>query len=340
MTSTRHYVHTVDFARGIAAIGVMVYHLLYGEQIAAYERLAYYCVYAFFVISGFSLYITYRDRLATVADLRRYVVKRFMRIAPLFYLACLLQIALIGWPGRPWSTIPLNLSLAFGFANPGANSMIMGGWSIGIEMVFYLVLPFVIIGLDGSLKALAALTVASIVVMVGFTNSVLAGHATMEGVWSLYTQPLAFFGYFAFGCLVGEIYLRFHHELKGRRVFGIVIVLGLMPFALIQVAAPTDLLKGGVGLMLMGSTMLVVMGSAFVREPQGWTLYLARWLGRLSYSVYLLHPIVYLGLVSPMLSNSTARISATIAVTVALSVLVHQFIEQRFRIGSGLPAAT
>lgn len=340
MTSIRHYVHSVDFARGIAAVGVMVYHLLYGEGIAAYERVAYYCVYAFFVISGFSLYITYRDRLATATDLRRYAVKRFMRIAPLFYLACLLQVALIGWPGRAWSIIPLNLSLAFGFANPGANSMIMGGWSIGIEMVFYLILPFVIIGLGGSLKALAALTLMSIAVMVGFTNSVLTGHATMEGVWPAYTQPLAFFGYFAFGCLIGEMYLTFHRELKGRRVFGILIILGLTPFLWIQVDAPTDMLKGWIGLTLMGSTMLVVMATAFVREPQGLTLYLARWLGRLSYSVYLLHPIVYLGFVSPMLTDSTARISATIVITVALSVLVYQFVEQRFRIGSRLPAST
>lgn len=272
----------------------MIYHLLYGEQVAAYERVAYYFVYAFFVISGFSLYISYRDKLGSVDGIRTYALKRFLRIAPLFYFACALQTLLLYWPG--WSILPLNLTLTFGFANPGSTSMIMGGWSIGIEMVFYVLLPFIVILTRGRLLLLGALTLGSIWLMVVFLNTVLAGYPTMEGVWPAYTQPVAFFGYFAFGCLVGEVYLRNHAVLKGRAFWPFILLLALVPLFVVHVETLTELLKGWTGLLLMSTTMAAITAAAFCAEPKGHLLFAARWLGRLSYSIYLLHPIVYKGI--------------------------------------------
>lgn len=186
----------------------MTYHLLYYEQITDLDRVSYYFVYAFFIISGFSLYLTYRDRMSTLEQLRVYAVKRFRRIAPLFWFAVLIYVLLIGVPAKPWTIIAMNLALAFGFTNPGSTSMLTGGWSIGIEMVFYLCLPLLTLIGTGSLRRLTILSLISVVSMVAFVNATLAGHPTMREVWVDYTQPWAFFGYFAVGCLLGEIYLR------------------------------------------------------------------------------------------------------------------------------------
>src|SRR5215467_3600872 len=96
---TQTQVATIDAARGIFAIAVMVYHLLYFNGIAQVERIAYYAVYGFFVISGFALYITYCDRLATIHDLRAYFIKRFFRIAPLYFVVLIARLCVPPLPG-------------------------------------------------------------------------------------------------------------------------------------------------------------------------------------------------------------------------------------------------
>src|SRR3546814_12598933 len=47
----------------------------------------------FYIVSAFSLLIGYRDRLATRDDLRVYFLRRFFRIAPLFYVMMAIYLA-------------------------------------------------------------------------------------------------------------------------------------------------------------------------------------------------------------------------------------------------------
>nr|CAD6596220.1 acyltransferase [Rhizobium sp. TCK] len=326
----RIYVETVDIARGIAALGVMAYHLLYYEQIADLTRVSYYFVYAFFIISGFSLYVTYRDRLTTPDELREYAAKRFRRIAPLFWVAILLYVLLVDVPARPLTVIPLNMSLAFGLANPGGTSLLTGGWSIGIEMVFYLCLPLLALVCAGCLRRLTILSVISIVLMVAFVNATLAGHPSMRDVWVSYTQPLAFFGYFAVGCLLGEIYMR-RPDLKGRKQWFWLLALGLFWFTILPANTPNSLLVGWTGLQLMIATMITVTACVFLPEPGGLGKTVGKWLGRLSYATYLLHPILYVGIAQSSFTSSHTRILFTVLATILMGIAVHFWIEQRFR---------
>ncbi|CCF20858.1 putative Cellulose-binding, family II [Pseudorhizobium banfieldiae] len=318
----------------------MFYHLLYGEQIVAIERIAYYFVYAFFIISGFSLYITYVNRLINMSDVRAYAVKRFRRIAPLFYLACLLQMLLVDSPN--WKTVMLNMSLMFGFANPDSSSMVMGGWSIGIEMAFYVAFPVIVILTNRKLVLLSTVATASIILMAIFLNSTLSGQEQMTSeLWRAYTQPIAFWGYFAFGCLLGEAYLRYRQALKGHWLWFPMIGLSAVPFFFVQVDNDISLLTGWEGALLMSSTLLMISSVAFAKEPSGHTLWVAQWLGRLSYPIYLLHPIMYLGIVSPLVKdNPSLRIGLTVITTLAFSTLVHHIIERRLGGSARLPAST
>lgn len=326
----RIYVETVDIARGIAALGVMTYHLLYYEQIADLARVSYYFVYAFFIISGFSLYVTYRDRLATPDQVHTYAVKRFRRIAPLFWFSILLYVLLVDVPANALTVIPLNMSLAFGFGNPGSASLLTGGWSIGIEMVFYLCLPLLALVCARSLRRLTILSVISVVLMTAFVNTTLAGHPTMRDVWVAYTQPMAFFGYFAFGCLLGEVYLR-RSDLKGRKHWFWLLALGLFWFASLPAETSNGLLMGWTGFQLMIATMMTVAACVFLPEPNGLGKTVGTWLGRLSYSSYLLHPILYVGIAQSSFTSSYTRILFTVLATILMGIAVHFWIEQRFR---------
>ena len=92
------------------AFAVMGYHLTSYEGIGTASRIDFYAVYAFFVISGFSLYIAYRDRLATLVDVKSYLIRRFFRIPPLFYTAIVLELLIGEWQPDLAAKLLVNLT--------------------------------------------------------------------------------------------------------------------------------------------------------------------------------------------------------------------------------------
>lgn len=331
ITTERNHILTVDAARGVMALIVMAYHILEREAVVEVERAAYYAVYSFFVISGFSLHIAYRDKLATAAGIQSYLIKRFFRIAPLFYVALLLRLLLVPLPSNPLSSILVNLSLAFGFADAGALSLINGGWSIGIEMVFYVIFPVMMLVCANDIRRLAAVAFGGILLMVCFDNFILQGAQTMTStIWSQYTQPAAFFGYFAAGALFAEVLTRFPW-IKGQTVAIPIAAICLIPFLLIRVDAPVHLLVGAKGFILMMSSLIFVGAVAFVSEPRGKLREISVWLGVLSYPVYLLHPQAHQLLLRIGFGNQATRSIAVVVLTIALSLIVSKYLEMPAR---------
>jgi peptidoglycan/LPS O-acetylase OafA/YrhL len=107
------------------------------------------CVYLFFVVSAISLTLSWRARGET--NWRDYFIRRFFRVAPMFYTGVALYIALFGWGPRlyaPAGIGPGDVVLTLGFlhiwSTEALNSVVPGDWSIGAEAMFYLILPLVL----------------------------------------------------------------------------------------------------------------------------------------------------------------------------------------------------
>jgi peptidoglycan/LPS O-acetylase OafA/YrhL len=106
-------------------------------------------VHLFFVVSALSLARSWHLRGERgLGGLRHYFVRRFFRIAPMFYVGILLYLGLYGWGPRlyaPMGIRPIDVALTLGFLhiwNTNAlNSVVPGDWSIGVEAMFYLILP-------------------------------------------------------------------------------------------------------------------------------------------------------------------------------------------------------
>lgn len=140
----------LDPLRGILALCVAVYHLSgwfqlwpsgSGPNIAA-ARLGNYGVSAFFVLSGFLLVRTAPwDRLRK-EGVGRFWLRRFLRLAPLFYLACALNLAFgLGMGPEPsWRFALENLTLTFGAIHPN-HALVTGGWFVGLVALLYAVHP-------------------------------------------------------------------------------------------------------------------------------------------------------------------------------------------------------
>jgi peptidoglycan/LPS O-acetylase OafA/YrhL len=325
---SKDHVVTVDAARGALAIGVMFYHLLSFEHVASLSRVGLCGVYGFFVISGFAMTVAYRDRLATPEEVRDYFLHRWFRIWPLYALAVLLTLALgrnalpAGWLAKA----ALNLSLAFGFANPGDTALVAGGWSIGIEIVFYILFPALAAVTQWKWSA-AALAATVLVVLQGiFVNATLSTAPSFDTAWTAYTQPIAFAGYFAGGFAIGCLYL-IAPQLKGSLAALGIAVVGILVFAF-SPDDPMAILTGPRGALLSVATLATVAAIAFLPEPKGALRSVARVLGNLSYATYLLHVLVY-GVVQKLgIEGAPARIFATVIATLAIAALIHRYVER------------
>jgi|CXWL01.1.fsa_nt_gi peptidoglycan/LPS O-acetylase OafA/YrhL len=325
------YVLTLDLARGVLAASIMIFHGLSREALADIERIGYYGVYGFFVISGMSLYLTYRDRLGSRTQLRAYFVHRWFRIAPLFALALALRLVLVPLPPDAVVLTLLNATLLFGFVHPGATSLLTGGWSIGIEMVFYALFPVVVWTLGGRLRQLALLSLIACITMFVYANHVLRTSPVMTTTaWAIYTQPVAFFGYFTVGCLLGEGYLRPSWVARLRLYALPTCCLALLAFLVVRVTAPTHLLQGWTGIVLATATVALVAGAAFAPCPRGRLATAAHWLGVMSYPVYLLHPLVHTALLKAGIARGW-RLVLLVLVTLGLATLTSRYIESPAR---------
>lgn len=102
---------------------------------------------AFFMLSGWALYITYRDKnFSDLRNLKVFFVKRLLSILPLYYLISLLFVVFVGK-----ETVLQNIVL-FPIEALGLQSLIAGTfplthnggtWFISCILVCYLVFPFV-----------------------------------------------------------------------------------------------------------------------------------------------------------------------------------------------------
>jgi exopolysaccharide production protein ExoZ len=103
----------------------------------------------FFVVSALSLTLSWQAR--GEAGWRDYLIRRFFRIAPMFYAGVVLYLALYGWRPRlyaPNGIGPGDVALTLGFVHvwstQALNSVVPGDWSIGVEAMFYLILPLLL----------------------------------------------------------------------------------------------------------------------------------------------------------------------------------------------------
>jgi len=148
----------IDALRGVAILLVMLVHTAQSipdlprwfAKMTKYGQLG---VQLFFVLSAITLSISARQHADDPNRLKNYFLRRFFRIAPLYYVGILwywafysapLSLRAGTWVNAP-SYTPLNLLANFlfvhGFYPPAHNYIVPGGWSIGTEMAFYACFP-------------------------------------------------------------------------------------------------------------------------------------------------------------------------------------------------------
>lgn len=156
----------IDALRWFAALSVLGLHFLYTSEATALGLAARAGVWLFFVISGFlitGILLRCRESTASVGEnLRRFYIRRVLRIFPLYY-GVLLVLFVLDVPDIR-NHFPAFLTYTSNFEFIAHREWpVMGGhfWTLAVEEQFYLVWPLIILTVPrryllGSILVLAA----------------------------------------------------------------------------------------------------------------------------------------------------------------------------------------
>jgi peptidoglycan/LPS O-acetylase OafA/YrhL len=346
----------LESLRGFAALIVALYHVSWRTHFSYsnFVRNGALMVDFFFILSGFVLFHSYGAKLGTLARSLRFMAIRFGRLYPL-HLASLAAFVLIEC--AKWAAIHWRLAAVAGVPfhpnTPGAliaNLLLIHGlgiydqptwnnpsWSISVEFYIYALFALVISLLPRKLPLLA---VSGALATVGLVISwKAAGGLDSTAKYGFFRGLLGFF--------CGVILWHVYNALRGRtppRVLGAMnLVLGA------ALAIFLTVLHRGLGdfiaiPLFIAIVLITALHDAVKPNPLDWRGVV--WLGTISYSVYMVHPVVIwcfefvlqyvLKLPRPdyyamNIWTGDAVVILYVAVVLAVSAWTFRHIEDRFR---------
>lgn len=287
--------HALDLLRGLAALGVASYHLLSGPGLFL-QSLGTFGVYLFFILSALTMMLVYSPTFQeqiTKADLKNFYWHRFSRIFPLLIAVALINL-LLSAPHSSFRllagqsiTALLTGSGLFALQLPGFLSNTMGAWSLGIEVLFYLLFPVMCLLLATirflTLTLLTLCFIASqqmlMVLLGGFARS------DVHRFWEHYSTMLTFVPFFMIGLMI------FRATTIKRQAWLLPMFLCCVGIAGFSLAIPLDLfVTPGAYLFLTLLSAVTVLASYCSTVPRP-LIGISSFLGNISYALYLTHPL-------------------------------------------------
>lgn len=337
--------------RGIAAIYVMLFHFFYINDVSSLSPLwkflytplsnGYLSVDLFFFLSAFVMCIAYKTKFSSTLDWKDYktfMIKRFARIYPVYFVFCFIYYILFG---GTLSKLMLNLSL-FQIFFDNKHYLVDVFWSLSAEWVLYLVFPIIFYFLNkiknkifwfGCLIfipfLLFFLKYMNYIVLTndGFVN---LGFTTVGMARGLVAVIRCFFGYII-GIALFKIFDLIEKE-QLRKIF-----------------KPIYLLPLGLSILFENSQMFIyiffifLIAICYIKNDEIKFLNGGLWykLGLWSYSIYLVHratKYVFVKLIdkfySSAFSNDLIELitinGLAITTSIVISIFTYKFIEKYF----------
>ncbi len=299
----------------------------------------------FFVISAFSLFYTMPARQKQRWPWLSYGMHRFFRIAPLFYLWIVLTVIrdhLVFHATHPWWEIAASGSFLFNLIPTHQQGFVWASWTIGVEMLFYVVFPFMYVRVRNVWSA-ATLVVACILIWM-FIQVVIEylaiGPAASASMYQWFFPR--FLPEFACGAvayfLIRDVVPKIERKQEMARGLGMLLVLlaALLYLAVMQNVGQLGLPDNRYAKAIC--CLLLVVGLA-LRSLKVLVNRVTAYLGKISYSVYLTQPTAIL-LLEPvyrkiyLLTGNNLSIAfvgsflLTCLVVVPVAILTYTFIER------------
>jgi peptidoglycan/LPS O-acetylase OafA/YrhL len=343
----------VTVLRAVAILAVLAVHTgqrvdlkSISEQLAGVFDNGMRGVQLFYMLSAFTLFLTYTyHSRQELYPKRNFFLRRFFRIAPLYYLAIIYYLWQDGFGPRPWlgsapGVSPLNILSNFlmlhSFSPYWINSVVPGGWSVGIEFVFYSLFPFIFTRIRNMQDAVNFTLITLVFRMVMLI--ILGHHPLIHDVklWTDYLYlylpdqlPVFSLGFWLYFIL---------YEKDKLQVSGLSILL----MSLLAIAGLADQIDYFI-------PTIVWYGFAFVALAVGLSRYQPRilfnpfieYIGTISYTIYLthfagIHLLEYFHLINPLkgqgripiLGNLAINYGTILLTSMAISTVLYYSIEK------------
>jgi peptidoglycan/LPS O-acetylase OafA/YrhL len=309
----------LDGVRGVAAMVVVLQHLL--EQYSSkflqwsleYVNLGRVGVVAFFLVSGYVIPLSLGQQ-----GLRTFVIRRFFRLYPVYWVATALFVIVQFDTLRQaqlvtGTTVAVNVTMLQGIV--GVVCLLPPSWTLGIELFYYA---------QSSLASVRGLLDRA--VLLGWVwLAIYVGAALVRWVLriDLPTAPPLLLYTAAVGHALHLRDSRGDTRWLPLTVAGLVLV-PLCAWPAMSLTPPGELPWSGLSYGLSSLVGAALFAVIYMRRRRslGRTLV---WLGAISYSVYLFHPVVMFGL-DAWLSGLSLIIAAVVVVPL-LGYVTYRLIE-------------
>ncbi|MFS0638300.1 acyltransferase [Mesobacillus foraminis] len=353
----------LDSLRGIAALIVLASHfitifLMVEEKvISQYPYLPFLwdghsAVIMFFVLSGFVLSLPFH--LNTRFNYWDYLVKRLFRIY-IPYLVIILAVVLVKVvlfsrigtiPGlTPWGvwdtkisfTIIVQHILFIGEYNSDALLMVV--WSLVHEMRISLIFPFIIFILNKTNWKISIV----LGIILSVISSILIGQFPSEfnkPISTNYFITLHYISFFIMGALIAKHKNNLVNKIADLKIKYLLLPLGILFFTYPKITySPILLLIGDIDFTLylliidwiigIGATIIILLSFGIKQFSKFLLTKSAQFLGGISYSLYLVHPIILISMVHVLYGNLPIPfiLVASFIITMVVAVLNYKFIE-------------
>jgi peptidoglycan/LPS O-acetylase OafA/YrhL len=319
----------IDYVRGIAALLVMLQHCLEAAGIVHLDKGALASsvvnfgetgVVAFFLVSGYIIPFSLEKK----GSLSKFWTSRAFRIYPMYMVAFVLGCLTVFDFSHVGMARALLAHLLFvqEFALHDKGAIVPNSWTLSLEMVWYILFSCLFaFGMNRKHILIGVGCAATLLALSAF--SLIASH----------TLPMGRFGMLG-TCVVGFLFYRRQHGHISARLFallaggiGMMIALGLAArFYWMPDNARGYEISLQCVLTSWGLAYAIFFAFAAIRHGNFWGASYLAWLGKISYSVYLLHP-VFLFAAHRLGMESAALIAFVFGSTILASYYTYRFIE-------------
>lgn len=323
-------IESLDWLRGLTALSIMSYHLcfwyLFKPDASSFiGRMGIYGVSIFFILSGLSMAIVYHRFIDSFKSSLAFFVRRIFRIWPLLIIATIATIALSRNEAPSITKIILNLTGFFGFVPP-FEYIATGAWSIGNEIFYYALTPFILMAYNykkwvGNLIVLGCLSIT-----IYFSFVLLSPKGTLADQWDVYVHPLNNLSLYALGI---AIYYNLKDSVFNQKANSLLLLMAILALTFYPIAGnQIEIVTGLNRLMFILLSLSLVVGfyKITIPIPQFIAFPLEK-LGLITYGVYILHPIVRLSILEMGATNNVLIATSIFIFTILLSLISYYLME-------------
>lgn len=300
MVKTKKYTY-IDSLRGYAVLLVLFTHIYshacHKDQTIYLANFWIQCrmgVMLFFMISALTLFLSLDKKgKEEKYPIKNFFVRRFFRIAPLFYIVSLYYLIFNKY------TL-LTILACFTFTNdlmPNlAEGMFGVSWTIGVEMLFYLLIPILfkyIKNINGAIFFFCISLIVSVILKYFFLHSLTSyfSYSTLLGYtyyWLPAQLPVFSLGIITYFLLFKTDYNNAAKSLFKRNTGYFLIFAGAYFFIVLSYSSKLFITEN---VAFSFTLMLFILGNATFPESI-FNNKFSQFLGKISYSFYFIHAIL------------------------------------------------